>query len=139
MSRISAALIVGHDMSKRPTQRKALGDWGERTAARYLEERGYHILDTNYRCPWGEVDLIAQKGDCLVFVEARTRKGDSFGTPAESVTPQKQERLISTAETYVQALESPPTEWRIDLITITIGAKNKAPQLEHLINVIERP
>jgi putative endonuclease len=126
-------------MQKRPSQRKALGDWGERTAAEYLERHGYRILDTNYRCTWGEVDLIAQQCDCLVFVEVRTRRGDAFGTPAESVTSQKQERLVATAETYVQALESPPPEWRIDLITITISGKKKAPRLEHLPNAIELP
>lgn len=126
-------------MQKRFSQRKALGDWGEKTAAGYLEKHGYLILDTNYRCTWGEVDLVAQKGDCLVFVEVRTRKGNTFGTPAESVTSQKQERLVATAETYLQALESPPSEWRIDLITIAISGKGKTPRLEHLTNAIELP
>jgi putative endonuclease len=126
-------------MQKKPSQRKALGDWGERTAAGYLEKHGYLILDTNYRCTWGEVDLVAQKGDCLVFIEVRTRRGDAFGTPAESVTSQKQERLVATAETYLQTLESPPPEWRIDLITITISGEKKAPRLEHLPNAIELP
>jgi len=124
-------------MHERPSRRKALGDWGESTAARYLEARGYRILDANYRCPWGEVDLIAQEGDCLVFVEVRTRKGEAFGTPAESVTPLKQERLVATAETYLQALETPPKEWRIDLITITLQEKGGQPELQHLRNAVE--
>jgi putative endonuclease len=135
-----AAFIVDHEftMSDSPSERKGLGDWGEKRAAAYLERCGYRILASKYRCQWGEVDLIAEEDGCIVFVEVRTRRGDSFGTPAESVTPRKQERLIATAETYLQAQETPPQDWRIDVITITFAGDKGRPHLEHLKNAVER-
>ena len=58
-------------------------------AGRFLQEKGYRLLDANYRCRWGEVDIVAQEGDELVFVEVRTRRGTQYGTPEESVTAAK--------------------------------------------------
>lgn len=55
-------------------------------AGRFLQEKAYRLLDANYRCRWGEVDIVAQEGDELVFVEVRTRRGAEHGTPEESVT-----------------------------------------------------
>lgn len=125
-------------MSDSSSKRKGLGDWGEKRAAAYLERRGYRIFASKYRCQWGEVDLVAEQDGCIVFVEVRTRRGGSFGTPAESVTPQKQKRLIATAETYLQGLVEPPQDWRIDVITITFANDRSRPHLEHLKNAVER-
>ena len=58
-------------------------------AGRFLQEKAYRLLDANYRCRWGEVDIVAQEGDELVFVEVRTRRGAEYGTPEESVTAAK--------------------------------------------------
>ena len=66
-------------------------------AGRFLQEKGYRLLDATYRCLWGEVDIVAQEGDELVFVEVRTRRGAEYGTPEESVTAAKARRLIATA------------------------------------------
>ena len=66
-------------------------------AGRFLQEKAYRLLDANYRCRWGEVDIVAQEGDELVFVEVRTRRGAEYGTPEESVTAAKSRRLIATA------------------------------------------
>ena len=66
-------------------------------AGRFLQEKGYRLLDANYRCRWGEVDIVAQEGDELVFAEVRTRRGAEYGTPEESVTVAKSRRLIATA------------------------------------------
>ena len=66
-------------------------------AGRFLQEKGCRLLDANYRCRWGEVDIVAQEGDELVFVEVRTRRGAEYGTPEESVTAAKSRRLIATA------------------------------------------
>ena len=79
------------------TPRIRLGNWGEGVAGRFLQEKGYRLLDANYRCRWGEVDIVAQEGDELVFVEVRTRRGAEYGTPEESVTAAKSRRLIATA------------------------------------------
>ena len=66
-------------------------------AGRFLQEKGYRLLDANYRCRWGEVDIVAQEGDELVFVEVLTRRGAEYGTPEKSVTAAKARRLIATA------------------------------------------
>ena len=66
-------------------------------AGRFLQEKAYRLLDANYRCRWGEVDIVAQEGDELVSVEVRTRRGAEYGTPEESVTAAKARRLIATA------------------------------------------
>ncbi len=94
-----------------PSPRAKLGSWGEALACRMLRAKGYAILTTNYRCRWGEVDIIAQQNGELVFVEVRTRSGPALGTPEESLTAAKARRLIATAETYLQSLEAAPADW----------------------------
>ena len=70
------------------------GQRGEEIAALYFTERGYNIVARNWRCPTGELDIIMEKGDTLIFVEVRTRSGKRYGTPEESINPTKQARLI---------------------------------------------
>jgi putative endonuclease len=76
-----------------------LGRWGEGHARRYLEDKGYTVLATNYRCRWGEVDIVVHGGEELVFVEVKTRRGSLLGAPEESVTAAKTRRLIATRNT----------------------------------------
>ncbi len=116
--------------------RRRRGSQGERSARSYLEGKGYRVLETNYRCPWGEVDIIAQKGQTLVFVEVRTRKGTKFGTPEESLTPQKLERLVATAQSYLQVRNPESQDWRIDLVSVILGQGNSI-RIEHWENVVE--
>ncbi|MDO8531051.1 MAG: YraN family protein [Dehalococcoidia bacterium] len=116
--------------------RKRTGDWGERFARTYLEQRGYRILETNYRCPYGEIDLVAGKGDCLVFVEVRTRRGRAFGTPEESVTPRKIEHLKSTAEHYLQSHADHAPSWRIDVVALELGEGRRLERINHLENAV---
>ena len=120
-----------------PTPRTRLGNRGEEIARRHLLGLGWHILETNYRSKWGEVDIVAQDGDHLVFVEVRTRQGvDKFGGPQESITHRKKERLQATAETYIQGLEETPPGWRIDLIAVTL-TRGASPQVEHVTHAVE--
>lgn len=120
-----------------PTPRTKLGNRGEDIARKHLLGLGWKVLETNYRTKWGEVDIIAQDGDQLVFVEVRTRQGaDKFGGPKESVTQRKKERLQATAETYIQGLEEPPPGWRIDLIAVTL-TRGSSPQIEHVTHAVE--
>jgi putative endonuclease len=107
-------------------ERKRLGDFGERLAAAHLEAHGYHIIDRNFRCRQGEVDIIAEHGDCLAFVEVRTRRGDSMGSAIESLTPLKGARLHAVAETYCQRNVSVPEERRIDVIAIDLSPDGAA-------------
>ncbi len=81
-------------------RRLRLGALGERLAAAHLESKGYRILHRNWRCREGEVDLVAERDGCLVFVEVRTRRGEAHGSPEESVTAAKAARLLAVAEAF---------------------------------------
>lgn len=79
-----------------------LGKWGERFVCDYLRDRNWRIKAVNYRCRLGELDIIAEKGIYIAFVEVKLRKGDRFGLPREAVTYEKQRKLRATAELYLQ-------------------------------------
>jgi putative endonuclease len=124
---------MGKDM---PSKRKEVGARGENLAVDFLKKQGYKILRRNFRCREGEVDIIAQKGDCLVFVEVRTKKSSGFGTPEESVSYFKREKLISLANAYIQTLDNPPASWRIDVVAVELAPDNKVSRLEHIENAV---
>lgn len=93
------------------------GSWGEERAARYLRLRAYRILEKNYRCRLGEIDLIARRGGFLVFVEVKLRKSDRFGAAREFVGRAKQERILATAQLWMQEHET-SLQPRFDVIEI---------------------
>ena len=121
-----------------PTSRSRTGSLGENTARKYLEAQGYRILDTNYRCRWGEIDIVAQTDDTLVFVEVRTRKHLSYGTPQESLSKGKMARLTATAETYLQERQPETTHWRIDLVAVFLAKNGDVSDVQHIPNAIEQ-
>lgn len=82
-------------------QRIRLGRRGEELAAQELQRRGYEIVERNWRCEVGEADIIARRGSIWAFVEVRTRRGETFGTPEESITPKKRARMQAVAERYM--------------------------------------
>ena len=110
--------------------RKDLGDLGERWAGEYLQARGYRIRETNYRCRKGEVDIVAQDGDYLVFVEVRTRSGPECGTPEESVTPAKQRQLRRLAQGYLMLQPTGDIPCRFDVVAILYRGPDDV-RLEH--------
>ena len=116
--------------------RQKSGALGEKLAAEHLKGLGYRILKTNFRCSKGEIDIIAQDGDYLAFVEVRARTGTGFGTPEESVTHFKKEKLISLALTYLQTLHHPPSLWRIDVVAVELDQQGKASRIELIQNAI---
>ena len=120
-----------------PTSRTALGNLGEELARQMLQELGYTILDTNYRCRWGEVDIVAQDGDVIVFAEVRTRSSARFGTPEESITEAKIQRIVSTAQEYLQSMERDSESWRIDLVAVRMRNDGQLQSIDHLKNVVE--
>src|SRR5947209_4231245 len=87
--------------------RRQLGASGERVAANWLEARGYRILARNWRCPYGELDLIAEQNGEIIFVEVKTRRGATHGAPEEAITPAKRVRLIAAAQTYLAEIAAP--------------------------------
>ena len=118
-------------------RRRELGARGERIAAEHLRKRGYDIRESNYRCPLGEIDLVAQHGDCLVFVEVRTRRKGLFGPPEESITPAKAARLAALAEAYIASHTSLPSSWRIDLVAVELSPSGKVERIEIIESAIE--
>ncbi len=83
-------------------RRQVLGRWGESLAAAYLESQGLEIIRRNYRCPPGEIDLVAVEGNVLVFCEVKTRRSAAFGLPQEAVGRAKQQKIIKVASWYLQ-------------------------------------
>jgi len=100
------------------TVRQRLGDLGEQAAEDLLAARGYRIVARKHRCPRGEVDLIAEQGDLLVFVEVRTRATALFGAPEETVGPAKQRRLVRAALDFLARWRGPPRGARFDVIAV---------------------
>lgn len=116
--------------------RKALGALGEKKAVEYLKKRRYRIRETNFRCRAGEIDIVAQDKDYLVFVEVRTRTGSDFGTPEESVNAAKKERLVSVALTYLQTHRNLPSLWRFDVVAIEADPEGQISRIELIRNAI---
>jgi putative endonuclease len=113
------------------TPRMRLGASGERLAAGWLEERGYQIITRNWHCVYGEADLIAERAGELIFVEVKTRRGDSLGAPEEAVTAAKRRKLIATAQTYLMehGIENHP--FRIDVIAVQLTSSGQLVEVRH--------
>ncbi len=117
--------------------RKRLGDAGEGIAACELIRRGYVVRERNWRCPEGELDIVAEQGDTLVFVEVRTRRGDHFGTPEESITPAKRAHLIASAQAYLQAHPLEERDWRIDVVAVEMSLHGELVRVDVIENAIQ--
>ena len=109
--------------------RKEIRRLGEELACAALQQHGYVIRERNWRCALGEVDAIALDGSCWVFVEVRTRHGQSMGLPDESVRRQKIERLVALAQTYLAEQVARPVDWRIDLVAIELDRQDRVRTL----------
>ena len=116
--------------------RQSLGRRGEQLAAGHLQSLGYSIVQYNYRCPAGEVDLIAWKGDALVFVEVKARRSRRFGLPEEALTPRKQAHLLAAAQTYLQENHLEDAKWRVDVIAIELDSSGNVRRLRHIENAV---
>ena len=113
-----------------PEARRARGDAAEDRACRYLEGLGCAIVERNFRAKGGEIDIVARKGDVLVFVEVRSREDAGLGTPEESVTPAKRRRVVAAARQYLSKV--PPSSWReARFDVIAFEGSGDAPALRH--------
>src|SRR5690242_12930757 len=97
-----------------------LGLHGERIAAAYLTDAGLRVLDRNWRCREGELDIVAREGDALVFCEVKTRRGTGFGHPVEAVTPTKQRRLRLLAQRWLAAHDEHAPDLRFDVVGVLV-------------------
>ncbi|MCH7617231.1 MAG: YraN family protein [Chloroflexi bacterium] len=120
----------------RDNGRRALGELGERLAGEHLKAKGYRIRERNFRTAAGEIDIVAEAGGVLAFVEVKCRRGSSMGTAAESLSPAKQRRMVEMAEAYGQAREDLPEQWRIDLIAIDFESDGRLASLVHYENAV---
>jgi putative endonuclease len=98
--------------------RRGLGQRGEELAVAELIARGYVVRQRNWRNDDGEVDIVAEHNDWLVFVEVRTRRGRELGTPEMSITTAKRDRLIRVAQGYLAENEPSELDWRIDVVAV---------------------
>ena len=105
--------------------RQLLGRKGEQMAADALCERGYRMVEHNFRCRYGEIDLIAEEKDDLVFVEVKTRRGTAFGRPEEAVTLTKRRKLVKVASYYLDLHNAGDRSWRIDVVAIDFNQDGK--------------
>lgn len=111
-----------------------LGARGEALAALYLTDGGLEIVDRNWRCKYGELDIVARDGDVMVFVEVKTRSGTGYGTPAESVTYVKQLRIRRLALAWLDERGSPWVRLRFDVVAIVMP-RDGDPVVSHLRGV----
>jgi len=118
--------------------RQETGKLGEKAAQKFLKKHGYRIRETGFRCRYGEIDIVAQQRDYLVFVEVRTRSSPDFGTPEESITQAKKEKLIASAWTYVNSHQKLPPSWRIDVVAIELDDTGKPKRMELIENAVEQ-
>lgn len=121
-------------MSSNQQQRSAVGRFGEDVAARHLCEAGMVVLDRNWRCDLGEVDLVLRDGDTLVICEVKTRRGLDYGTPLEAVTARKLVRLRRLAARWVCDSGLHPPSVRIDVISVVVRPRGVAV-VDHLRGV----
>jgi putative endonuclease len=117
--------------------RKTTGMIGEKLAADFLTKQGYTIIETNYHCKEGEVDIIAMDSEFLVFIEVRTKNSRAFGSPEESVTKRKKEHLKNVAVRYRETHDGLPVQWRIDFVAVELDRTGKPSRLEVIKNAVE--
>jgi putative endonuclease len=120
-----------------PSPRGALGRIGEEQAAAHLAAAGYALVARNWRCPLGEIDLVARQGEQVVFVEVKTRRQGGW-PPEEGVDRAKAERLRALAWAYLDAAgAAPETPWRIDLVAVEVDADGRVVRLEQIEYAVE--
>ncbi len=117
-----------------PTSRMQLGAYGETLVANYLMAQGYQIIERNWRCPGGELDIVACQGGEWVFVEVRTRRAQDTDPAIESVTPAKQNRLLTAASAYLEAHNLEDVPWRVDLAVVALS--RNGPYIEIIRDAI---
>lgn len=121
------------------TYQKTVGNLGETLAEKYLQDRGFQVIDRNYTTRYGELDLVAIEAESenVVFIEVKTRTSDKFGTPEASITPAKIERLQNAALLWLQDHPETKDDWRIDVISIILDHQHEIRDIQHFINVYD--
>ena len=116
-------------------KRRETGILGERLAKDFLKKKRYRIIETNFKCQYGEIDIIARKNEYLVFIEVRTKTSCEFGSPEESITPMKKDKIIASASSYINTHQTGTNSWRIDFVAIEVDQKGKLVRAELIENI----
>lgn len=119
--------------------RQGLGRTGERMAGEALQQRGYSILERNFRCQYGEIDLVAEHEGELVFVEVKTRRGTAFGRPEEAVTFRKQQKILEVASYYLDTHNCSQRAWRIDVVAVQFSQAGKFEEIRVYQHAVTGP
>lgn len=130
--------MFGHKKIQDPnwSSRKDVGAWGEDTAARYLEDKGYKIVTRHFTHRIGEIDIVAAKGGRIIFVEVKTRTNSRFGAPEDAIGWSKQEKLRRTANVYMLQHRLNNTPYQIDSVAVMRDMLTSETTIRHLENVI---
>jgi len=126
-------------VEKEEREKDILGQQGEDEAVRFLKTQGYRILGRNLKFRQGELDIVAQKGDCIAFIEVKTRRTDESGQPFEAVKPAKMRRIVSMAETWLRREKlgnESEFAFRFDIISI-VWPEGEPPKIQHLENAFD--
>ncbi|MGH3447233.1 MAG: YraN family protein [Nocardioidaceae bacterium] len=121
-------------MATTQAQRKALGDYGERVAARHLEQQGMTVVDRNWRCSDGEIDIVAREGRVLVVCEVKTRSSDRYGSAFQAITAEKARRLHHLGHAWASAHQCRCGEIRLDVVAVTAWRHGR-PTVEHIVGM----
>lgn len=118
-------------------EKMEIGLFGERVALDFLKRRGYKVLKTNLRTPFGEIDCIARHMGNMVFAEIKTRVTSSLGPPYISVTRAKQMHIIKSALFYLKGCGAAESDWRIDVVSVKLNDARQVEYIEILENAVE--
>jgi len=118
-------------------ENKITGRVGEKIAFGFLRRKGYKIITTNYRTPFGEIDAVAKKDDLVVFIEVKTRSSDSLGPPYLAVTGAKARHIIKNALFYLKKYDLLDSSARIDVVSIKLDCEYSAEDIEIIENAVE--
>ncbi|MDD5226738.1 MAG: YraN family protein [Candidatus Omnitrophica bacterium] len=117
--------------------RSTLGERGERAACVFLKEHGYEILEKNYKCKIGEIDVIARRHGRLAFVEIKTRTSAQFGIPQEAVHLRKQEKIFKISQWYMKEKKLAKTPIAFDVVAI-LWREGEAPEMRLIVDAFEK-
>jgi putative endonuclease len=133
-------LVSGWFLKKSRPEHLRRGDLGERAAKKFLQGRGLKFLAANFRSERGEIDLIFRDGDCLCFIEVKTRSSEEWSRPAAAVDARKRKLISQTALDYLQRLKNPPVKFRFDIVEVLL-TEGRVREVRHLPNAfpLSRP
>lgn len=112
-----------------------LGKWGEDKAVEYLKSKKYKILERNFSCPRGEIDIIARFRGAIIFIEVKTRRNNACGWPEEAVTDKKKDKMKKTAEYFLEREKILNEKYYFDVISIIISQGNTLPEIKHFESI----